>query len=104
LSDRGFCQPDADEVAAAAAQKKKEELGREIEIVKKEYEEKKKLKQEKRKEKEKAKDKESEKEAKKKDGEEDVADEKAKDDKVFTILSSPLFFTSTHYSTDQPTF
>jgi hypothetical protein len=57
LVDRGFCQPDADEVAAIEAKKKKAELDAEIEKVKKEYEEKQKLKREKRKGKEKEKDK-----------------------------------------------
>ncbi|KAL6707947.1 hypothetical protein ACN47E_003621 [Coniothyrium glycines] len=82
LTDRGFCQPDADEAAAVAAQKKKEELDREIEAVKKEYEEKQRLKREKRKGKDKEKDKEKEKDAKSKDEEEDKQDEKAKDDKI----------------------
>ncbi|PSN63859.1 DUF1742-domain-containing protein [Corynespora cassiicola Philippines] len=87
LSDRGFCQPDADEVAAAAARQKKEDLEREIEIVKKEYEERQKRKREKRKEKEKDKDKEKEKDSKKEEEEEDKADEKAKDDKVRSSYS-----------------
>ena len=49
LTDRGFCQPEADEAKRVADQKKQEELDREIEAVKKEYEEKQKLKREKRK-------------------------------------------------------
>lgn len=62
--------------------KKKEEFDREIEAVKKEYEEKQKAKREKRKNKDKEKDKEKEKESKSKDEEEDKQDEKAKEDKV----------------------
>ncbi|KAF1975915.1 DUF1742-domain-containing protein [Bimuria novae-zelandiae CBS 107.79] len=90
LSDRQFCQPDADEAAAAAARKKKEELDAEIEKVKKEYEEKQKAKREKRKEKvkDKDKDKEKEKDAKKTDEEEDKTDEKAKDDKIKELSKS----------------
>lgn len=86
LSDRGFCQPDADEVAAAAARKKKEELDREIELVKKEYEEKQKTKREKRKAKEK--EKEKDKDAKKADEDEDRDDEKVKDDKIKELSKS----------------
>ncbi|KAI8934002.1 hypothetical protein NX059_008773 [Plenodomus lindquistii] len=82
LTDRGFCQPDADEVAEIDAKKKKEQMDREIEAVKKEYEEKQKTKREKRKNKEKEKDKEKEKESKNKDEEEDKQDEKAKEDKI----------------------
>ena len=78
LSDRGFCQPDAEEVAEIAERKKKEEMEREIEAVKKEYEEKQRLKKEKRK----AKDKDKDKETKKAEDEEDKKDEKAKEDKV----------------------
>ncbi|KAF2653388.1 DUF1742-domain-containing protein [Lophiostoma macrostomum CBS 122681] len=78
LSDRGFCLPDAEEAAAAEARKKKEEMDREIEKVKKEYEEKQTLKREKRKEKDKGKDKDT----KKQDDEEDKEDEKAKNDKI----------------------
>jgi hypothetical protein len=77
LVDKGFCQPDAVE-----AKKKKDELDAEIEKVKKEYDEKQKLKREKRKAKDKEKDKAEEKEAKSKDEEQDTKDEKAKDDKV----------------------
>ncbi|CAI6338590.1 unnamed protein product [Periconia digitata] len=92
LSDRGFCQPDADEAAAAAARKKKEELDREIEIVKKEYEEKQKLKREKRKakqkEKEKDKDKGKDGETNKTDEQEDKDDEKKKDDKIKELSQS----------------
>jgi len=84
LKDRQFCRADEDEVAAAAAMKAKEELDREIEKVKQEYDEKQKRKKEKRKakEKEKGKDKEKNKDAKKNDEEEDEKDEKEKDDKI----------------------
>ena len=85
LVDRGFCQPEADEAKRVADQKKQEELDREIEAVKKEYEEKQKLKREKRKGKDKEKDKEKEKEAKGKEAEEDKQDEKAKDDKACDV-------------------
>ncbi|KAK3216259.1 hypothetical protein GRF29_8g2753962 [Pseudopithomyces chartarum] len=88
LSDRGFCQPDADEAAAAAARKKKEELEAEIEKVKKEYEEKQKIKREKRKEKAKEKDKDKDKEGKKADEEEDKTDEKAKEDRIKELSKS----------------
>jgi hypothetical protein len=82
LTDRGFCQPDADEAAAVEARKKKEELDKEIDKVKREYDEKQKLKREKHKGKEKEKDKSKEKESKSKEEDEDKDDEKAKDDKV----------------------
>ncbi|KAI4628954.1 hypothetical protein J4E83_003507 [Alternaria metachromatica] len=85
LVDRGFCQPEADEAKRVADQKKQEELDREIEAVKKEYEEKQKLKREKRKGKDKEKDKEKEKETKGKEAEEDKQDEKAKDDKACDV-------------------
>lgn len=78
LSDRGFCQPDADEAAGIAERKKKEDMDREIEAVKKEYEEKQRLKKEKRK----AKDKDKDKETKKAEDEEDKKDEKDKEDKI----------------------
>jgi magnesium-transporting ATPase (P-type) len=83
LSDRKFCQPDAEEVAAAEARKKKEELDREIEKVKKEYEEKQRLKREKRK----GKDEDKSEDARKKGDEEDKIEEKAKDAKVRLFLS-----------------
>ena len=60
-------------------------MDREIEKVKKEYEEKQRLKKEKRK----AKDKDKDKETKANEEEEDKKDEKAKDDKVcFHVLSN----------------
>ena len=83
MSDRGFCQPDAEEAAAVTARTRKEELDQEIEAVRKEFEEKQRLKREKRKGKEKEKEKEKDKDAKNKEEEdEDKKDEKAKDDKV----------------------
>ncbi|KAF2127099.1 DUF1742-domain-containing protein [Dothidotthia symphoricarpi CBS 119687] len=85
LTDRGFCQADADEAAAVAAQKKKEELDREIEKVKKEYDEKQKLKREKRKEREKEKNKDKD---KGKEADEDKEDEKAKEDKIKELSKS----------------
>ncbi|KAF9738720.1 UPF0589 protein C32H8.01c [Paraphaeosphaeria minitans] len=101
LSDRGFCQPDADEAAAAAARNKKEELDLEIEQVKKEYEEKQRIKREKRKEKAKEKDKEKEKDAKKTDEEEDKSDEKTKDDKVRIVTARKPTTTSLTIAADQ---
>jgi len=100
LLDRGFCQPDAEEVTALEAKKKKDELDAQIEKVKKEYEEKQKLKREKRKAKEKEKDKAKEKEAQSKDEEEDKQDEKAKEDKVCIPLSFSLEVILMH-DTDQ---
>ncbi|EAT87734.1 hypothetical protein HBI56_119750 [Parastagonospora nodorum] len=88
LLDRGFCQPDAEEVTALEVKKKKDELDAQIEKVKKEYEEKQRLKREKRKTKEKEKDKAKEKEAQSKDEEEDKQDEKAKEDKIKELSKS----------------
>ncbi|KAF2004930.1 DUF1742-domain-containing protein [Amniculicola lignicola CBS 123094] len=88
LSDRGFCLPDAGEAADAAARKKKDELDREIELVKKEYEEKQRLKREKRREKGKDKDKDKDKDTKKKNEDEDIEDEKTKDDKIKELSQS----------------
>lgn len=90
MLDRGFCQPDAEEVTALEAKKKKDELDAQIEKVKKEYDEKLKLKREKRNAKEKEKDKAKEKEPQSKDDEEDKLDEKAKEDKVCIQLRSFL--------------
>lgn len=62
LKDRGFCSPIIDE-AEAVAKRKKEEMDREIELIKKEYDEKvkkKKIKDKKSKEKEDEKKKEEE--------------------------------------------
>ncbi|KAF1983024.1 DUF1742-domain-containing protein [Aulographum hederae CBS 113979] len=81
LKDRSFCTPDAAEASAAEERKKKEELDKEIELVKKGYEEKVKKRKERRKEKEKEKGKES-KDEKKQDEEEDKKDEKEKEEKI----------------------
>lgn len=90
LTDRGFCQPEAEEAKRVADQKKQEELDHEIEAVKKEYEQKQQLKREKRKLKDKERDKEKEKEEKAKEDDEDKQDEKAKDDKASMIKKSQL--------------
>lgn len=102
LKDRGFCTPDADEVAALAAKHKQAELDKEIEKVKQEYEEKKSRKDQKRKEKEKDdkdKEKSKDKDEKQKQQEEDKKDEQERDAKVIfhptTSLRSKL-----NYSTD----
>jgi AAA-ATPase Vps4-associated protein 1 len=65
LKDRGFCSPIVD-AEQDAKKKRDEELAREIENVKREYEEKQKRRKEKEKEKEKEKGKEKDKEAEKK--------------------------------------
>ena len=85
-----------------ADQKKQEELDREIEAVKKEYEQKQQLKREKRKSKDKEKDKEKEKEAKAKEEDEDKQDEKAKDDKVCNTRTTCL--SCTKAASDQGAF
>lgn len=79
MTDRGFCSPIIDE-AEVAAKKKKEEMDREIELIKKEYEEKQKKK--------KAKEKKSkEKDAKEdKDSNEDKKEEEEKDEKVYSKM------------------
>jgi len=82
LKDKSFCLPDASEAAALAERKKKEEMDREIEAVKREYEEKQKRKAEKRKAKEKSKDKAKDAEETQKDDDEDKKDEKERDDRV----------------------
>jgi len=85
LKDRGFCTPDADEVAALAAKHKQAELDKEIERVKQEYEEKKRRKDHKRKEKEKDDkdtDKSKDKDEKQRQQEEDKKDEQERDAKV----------------------
>ncbi|KAF3007811.1 hypothetical protein E8E13_010511 [Curvularia kusanoi] len=64
--------------------KKKDELDREIEAVKKEYEERQRLKKEKRK----AKDKDKDKETKAAEEEEDKKDDKAKEDKIKELTKS----------------
>ncbi|KAL8689814.1 MAG: hypothetical protein Q9218_004599 [Villophora microphyllina] len=85
LKDRGFCTPIIDE-AEAAAKKKKEDLDREIELIKKEYEEKlkkrKKSKESKKPEKDSEKSKGNDTESSKKDEtDDDKKAEKEKDDK-----------------------
>lgn len=67
-----------------AEKKKKEDMDREIQKIKEEYEEKQRRKKEKRKQKEKdkGKDKEKDKEAKKDEDDEDKKDEKERDDKI----------------------
>jgi len=85
LKDRAFAIPDADEVAALEAKKKRAELDKAIEEVKREYEEKKKAKEQKRKEKEKddkSKGKKKDDEQKDNDREEDKKDEQELDAKV----------------------
>jgi len=95
LKDRGFCTPDADEVAALAAKHKQAELDKEIETVKQEYEEKKKRKDQKRKEKEKEKDdkdkeKSKDKDEKERQQEEDKKDEQERDAKVIFSSTTSL--------------
>lgn len=83
LKDKGFASPIID-AAEAAARKKKEDMDREVELIKQEYEEK--MKKEKKKKKSKAEEKESDKdkdkEDEKKEEEDDKKAEKEKDDKV----------------------
>lgn len=84
LTDRSFCTPDADEVAALKAKKQKEELGKEIAKVEAEYEERNKKREKKRAErkKEKDKDKKADKEEAKKEDEEEKNDDKEKESKL----------------------
>jgi len=79
LKDRGFCTPIVDE-EEVAAKKRKEEMDREIEQVKLEYEEK-------MRKKEKSKDKKDNKRDKKKDDDSKKA-EKEKDDKIKSIQAA----------------
>ncbi|KAH0191216.1 hypothetical protein KCU99_g359, partial [Aureobasidium melanogenum] len=79
LKDRNFAIPTDDEAKAIADRKKKDELDREIEAVKKEYDEKMKKKQQK---KDKANDKDKDKKDKEKDKENNDKDEKERDDKI----------------------
>ncbi|KAL8662197.1 MAG: hypothetical protein Q9202_004953 [Teloschistes flavicans] len=89
LKDRGFCAPIIDE-AEAAAKKKREDLHREMDLIKEEYEEKLKkrkkakesTKQEKDSEKSKAKDKEISKKEEDDDNNDDEKAEKEKNDKA----------------------
>ncbi|KAL9582731.1 MAG: hypothetical protein Q9203_005368 [Teloschistes exilis] len=84
LKDRGFCAPIVDE-SEAAAKKKQEDLDREIELIKKEYEEKlkkrKKAKDSKKKEKDSDKSKAKDKESSKKEDNDDNDDEKTEKEK-----------------------
>ncbi|KJF61607.1 hypothetical protein, variant [Coccidioides immitis RS] len=86
LKDKGFCSPIIEE-EEVAAKKKKEEMAREIEKVKKEYEEKMKRKKEKEKEKEKEKGEKDEGNKKKEDEDEKKA-EKEKDEKINAIQAA----------------
>ncbi|MCJ1369473.1 hypothetical protein MMC20_000684 [Loxospora ochrophaea] len=86
LKDRNFCSPIVDD-AEVAAKKKKEDLDREIELIKREYEEKlkkRKAKDGKAKAKDSDKDKDKEKEA---DEDEDKKAEEEKDEKIKAIAS-----------------
>ncbi|KAL8750110.1 MAG: hypothetical protein Q9184_006543 [Pyrenodesmia sp. 2 TL-2023] len=89
LKDRGFCTPIIDE-AEAAARKKKDELDREIEMIKKEYEEKlkkrKKSKDSKQKRKEKDEVKDDNLGSSKADEDDDKKAEKEKDDKINALV------------------
>lgn len=87
LGDRNFATPDADELAAVEKRRKEEEMLKEVELVKKEFEDKQKKKAQKRKEKDKKKDKKEEKEEKQKEKEEDDKDEKDKDDRLKTLAT-----------------
>ncbi|KAF2430717.1 DUF1742-domain-containing protein [Tothia fuscella] len=90
LKDRGFAIPDADEAAAAAAREKKVELDKEIEAVKKEYDEKMRKRAENRKEKKKKEgkgSKDEEKKEEKKDEDEEKKDEEEKDAKIEALSS-----------------
>lgn len=82
VRDRGFCSPIVDE-AEVAARKKKEEMDREIEVIKKEYEEKRKIKAKdsKAKKEDKDKDKEIDKQKEDGDGEKSAEDDKAEREK-----------------------
>ena len=84
LKDRGFASPIVNE-ADVAARKKKEELDREIELIKKEYEEKmksKKSKKDKKGESEKDMEKDNTKAEEKKTNDEEAKAEQERDDKV----------------------
>ncbi|KAG5303902.1 hypothetical protein I7I50_10806 [Histoplasma capsulatum G186AR] len=85
LKDRGFCSPIIDE-EEIAAKKRKEEMDKEIEKVKQEYEEKMKRKKQKSKD---VKDGDDKRDKKKDAGEgEDEKAEKEKDDKIKSIQDS----------------
>lgn len=88
VKDRGFATPIIDE-ADIAAKKKREELEREVELVKKEYEERMKRKQESReaKKQEAGKDKAGKEKVKGEDEETDAMAEKEKDEKIRAVTS-----------------
>ena len=88
LKDKGFASPVVDP-EEAAAKKKKEEMDREIELIKEEYEEK--LKKQKNKKKDKEEDKKGKEDKKKEQGNDDDAKvEKEKDEKVSSCGSLSL--------------
>lgn len=79
LADKGFATPVGEDAAQLAERRKKEQMDKEIELIKKEYEEKK----AKRKNKGKAKDKGKEQDEKPKDEkEQDAAEEKERDERI----------------------
>jgi len=82
LKDRNFAVPTEDEAKAIEERKKQEELDREIEQIKKEYEEKLKRKKEKKDKKDKKDSKEDAKDAKKDEDKSDEQLEKEKNEKV----------------------
>ncbi|KAL9073242.1 MAG: hypothetical protein Q9161_003074 [Pseudevernia consocians] len=101
LKDRGFCTPIIDE-AEAAAKKKKEDMDREIELIKKEYEDKMKKKKGKDK-KETDKDGEDNKKGKNDEGRGDIDGEKAekeKDAKVDRRVLNGTLLTPTQDQSD----
>lgn len=100
LKDKSFCSPIVDE-AEAAAKRKKEEMDREIELIKKEYDDKMKKKKEKKEKDRKDKEdqgKEKEKEEKTKVDEEYDKAEKEKEAKVKPVCSAIGTLPITHIS------
>lgn len=96
LKDKGFASPIIDP-EEAVAKKRKEELDREVELVKKEYEEKMKKKKGKKKDKEaNTKDKEKDDTEKEQENDDDAKAEKEKDDKV--SINRPLSSQYLHVS------
>ncbi|KAL8939421.1 MAG: hypothetical protein Q9211_002746 [Gyalolechia sp. 1 TL-2023] len=98
LKDRGYCTPIVDE-AGAAAKKKKEELDREIELIKKQYEEKMKKRRKSKESKQKDKGKENGKDEKHEksnddDKDEDEKAEKEKNDQIKTLVDKGSTTTS----------
>ncbi|KAL9604975.1 MAG: hypothetical protein Q9219_000163 [cf. Caloplaca sp. 3 TL-2023] len=112
LKDRGYCTPIIDE-AEAAAKKRQEELDREIESIKKEYEEKMKKRKKSKDLKKKEKNKEEGKDKKPEntsnnDKDEDEVAEKEKNDKIkalvdkgplSTVEAGPRIFALQKYTT-----